>query len=94
MLIAQSTAQGHPRAVHKFKHHKLNTIQNLHIIYKSKTHKRNPKFSPFGIALVKKWQMKLGNAGTIDRFGLAFQYQIKKYIKQDGQKQLQIKNTM
>ena len=38
--------------------------------------------------------MKLGDAGTIDRLGLSFYYQIKKYIKMNGQKQLQIKNTI
>ena len=37
---------------------------------------------------------KLRDAGTIDHFGLAFQYQIKKIIKKNGQKQSQIKNTM
>ena len=44
---------------------------------KRKTYKHNPKVSPFGIALIKKWQIKLGDAITIDHFGLAFQYQIK-----------------
>ena len=39
---------------------------------------QNPKVSPFGIALIKKWFIKFGDAGTIDRFGLAFQYQIPK----------------
>ena len=34
------------------------------------------------------------NKVTIDRFGLAFQYQIKKYIKKNGQKQSQIKDTI
>ena len=47
-------------------------------IYKRKTYRQNPKVSPFGIALVKKRQIKLGDAGTTDRFGLAFQYQILK----------------
>ena len=43
---------------------KLNTIQNTNV-------------KPiFGIALVIKWQIKLGDAVTTDRFGLAFQYQI------------------
>ena len=42
-------------------------------LYKRKTYKHNPKVSPFGIALVKKWQIKLRDAGTIDRFDLAFQ---------------------
>ena len=53
----------------------------MHIIYynyKHKTYKHNPKVSPFcigTIALVKtKRQIKLGDAGTIDCFGLAFQY--------------------
>ena len=61
-------------ACHKFKSHTLNTIQNMHIIYNSKTYQRNPKVSPVGIALVKKMQIKLVDAGTIDHFGLAFQY--------------------
>ena len=44
--------------------------------------KHNPKVSPFGIALIKKKrQMQLGDSGTIDRFGLAFQNQIKKIYK-------------
>ena len=38
--------------------------------------------------------MKLGDSGTIDYFGLVFQYQIKKIIKKNGRKQLQIKNTI
>ena len=42
---------------------------------KRKTYKHYTKGSPFGIALVK---IKLGDAGTIDHFGGAFQYQIKK----------------
>ena len=50
--------QGHPRAFqfHKFKSHTSRiqiTIQNMHIMYKRKTYKHNPKVSPFGIALVK-----------------------------------------
>ena len=32
---------------------KLNTIQNMHITFKRRTYKRNPKVIPFGIALVK-----------------------------------------
>ena len=35
-----------------------------------------------------------GDAGTIDRFGLAFQHQIFKIRKKNGQNQLQIKNTL
>ena len=35
-----------------------------------------------------------GDAGTIDHFGLAFQYQIIKIIKKNGQKQSQIQNTI
>ena len=46
------------------------------------------------VLLLTKMAIKLGNAGAIDNFGLAFQYQIKKYIKKNGQKQLQIKNTI
>ena len=36
--------------------------------------------------------IKLGDASTIDHFGLAFQYQIKKIIKKNEQKQSEIKN--
>ena len=63
-------------------------------LYTGKTYKHNPKISPFGIALVTKWQIKLGDAGTIDRFGLAFQYQIFFNIKRNAQKHSQIKNTI
>ena len=52
--------------------------QNMHIL---QTLKHNPKVSPFGIALAKKLQIKLENAGTIDRFSLAFQYQILRNTK-------------
>ena len=55
--------------------HKLNTTQNMDTIYiyKRKIYKPNPKVSPFGIALVKKKrQIKLGETGTIDHFGMAF----------------------
>ena len=38
--------------------------------------------------------IKLGDAGTIDHFGLAFQYQIKKIIKKNGQKHSRIKNPI
>ena len=58
--------------------HKLKTIQNAHITW---TCKHNPKVSLFGIALVKNWQIKLGDADTVDRFGLACQYQFKTTIK-------------
>ena len=48
------------------------------------------KVNPFGTALIKKKrQIKLGDAGTINRFSLVFQYQI--YKKTNGQKQSQIK---
>ena len=66
----------------------------MHIIYKSKTYKHNPKGSPVRYCFRKnKRQIKLGDAGTIDRFGLAFQFQIfKKYKKKKNElKQLQIK---
>ena len=43
--------------------HKLNTIQNVHVIYKRK-YQHIPKVSTFGIVLVKIWQIKLGDAGT------------------------------
>ena len=45
--------------------------------YKRKTNKHNPKVGPFGTALVKKLQIKLGDAGTTDRFHLTFQCEIK-----------------
>ena len=38
--------------------------------------------------------IKLGDAGTIDHFGRAFQYEITKIIKKNAQKQLLIKNTI
>ena len=65
-------------------------------LHKHKPYKHNPKVNPFGIGLVKKKrQIKLGEAGTIDRFGLVFQYQMKKIIKKNGKKtQLQIKNII
>ena len=77
--------------------HKLNTIHTKHCtLHKRKIYKYNPKVSPFGIALVKKKrQNKLADAGTIDRFGLAVQEQIKKLIKKkNGHKQLQIKHSI
>ena len=73
---------------------KLNSLQyKTCTFYKRKTYKLNLKVSPFGIAVIKKWQIKLRDAGTIDRFSLAFQYQINFVIKNNGQKKLQIKNT-
>ena len=55
--------------------HKLNTIQNMHVTCINVKHTNiNLKVSPFGIALAKKQQIKLGDAGTIDRLGLAFSY--------------------
>ena len=35
----------------------------------------------------------LGDAGTVDHFGLAFQYQIFLFYFKNGQKQAQIENT-
>ena len=57
-------------------------MQNMHITQNAKLYKHNLKVSPLGIALVQKWQIKLGDAGTVDHFGLGlhFQYQIKKII--------------
>ena len=58
---------------HKAKHAHYNYTHVKHI------YQHNPKVTPFGIALVKIKkikEIKLGYAGTIDRFGLAFQYQI------------------
>ena len=36
------------------------------------------KLVPSALLLYTKWQLKLGDAGAIDRFGLVFQYQILK----------------
>ena len=36
-----------------------------------KQYKHNPKVSPFSIALIKNGNIKLGDAGTTDHFGLA-----------------------
>ena len=94
-LIAQSTAQAHLGAFYKIKYYINWTQYKTCTCYKHKTYKHNPKVSLFGIYCSrKKWQIKLGDAGTNGRFGLAFQYQIKKYIEKNGQKQLQIKNTI
>ena len=54
-----------------------NTTQNMHIIQTYNKH--NPKVSPFGIALVVEMANQLGDAGTTDRFDLAFQYQINNF---------------
>ena len=70
--------------------HKLNTTQNMHTLQA----KHNLKVSPFGIALIKILQIKLGDAGTIDRFGLAFLYLFLNYKKKNGHTQSQIKNTI
>ena len=45
-------------------------------LYKRNTYKQKPKVSPVRIALVNKWQIKLGDAVTIDRFDPVFQYQM------------------
>ena len=42
----------------------------------------------------KKRQIKLGDAGIIGHFGLAFQYQIKLKKKRMDKKQSQMKNTI
>ena len=55
--------------------------RTLHKIYK-----HNPKVSPFGIALIKKMAIKLGDAGTIDHFGLVFQYMIKNIFEKEWTK--------
>ena len=56
--------------------------------------KHNPKVGPFGFALVKKRQIKLGDAGTIDCFDLVFQNQITKMLKNKGQTKSQIQTTI
>ena len=45
-------------------------------LHKHKTYKHNPTVSPLGIAVITKMAMKLGDAGIINHFALAFQYQI------------------
>ena len=53
-VIAQSTAQGHLRPFQKFKFRTQFEYNTKHAHYINfKTYKRNPKGSPFGIALVK-----------------------------------------
>ena len=55
-LIAQSTAQSHLGAFHKFKFCKQVEYKLQYktcTLHKRKTYKHNPKGSPFGIALVK-----------------------------------------
>ena len=37
----------------------------MHINFTNVKHKHNPKVSPLGIALIKKWQTKLGDAGML-----------------------------
>ena len=64
-----------------------NTKHAYYNLHERKTYKHKPEVSPFGIALVKKkWQIKLGDAGTFDCFGLAFQYQITQNKTKNGQK--------
>ena len=58
-----------------------------HHIYKSKTYQHNPKVSPLiKYCSRKTWQIKLGDAGTIDCFGLAFQDQIKNNYQKEWTK--------
>ena len=65
-------------------------------LHKCKTHKNTIWKLFLRYCSGKKWQIKLGDGGTIDHFSLAFQYhyQINKIIKKNGQKQMQIKNTV
>ena len=69
------------------------TKSTLTQVASHKPYQHNPKVSPFGIAIVKKMQIKLGDAGTFDGLGLAFQYQMKTffYIEKNGQEQSQLK---
>ena len=71
--------------------YKLNTIQNMQIIiYTNVKHINIPviwKLVPSILLSYKKWLIKLGDAGTIDCFGLAFQHQIiKKLLKKEWSK--------
>ena len=76
-VIAQSTAQGHLKAFHKIKSCTSWIQYKTYTLHKRKTYKHNLKVSPFSIALVKNGIIKFRDVGTIDSFGLAFQYQIK-----------------
>ena len=82
-FIAQSSAQGPLRAFHKFKSYTSHIISKSieHNNYTKQAHytnvkhiKHNPKVSPFR---KRNGKESLGDAGTIDRFDLAFQYQFK-----------------
>ena len=68
-LIAPSTTQGHLRAFTKHAH--FINIKHINMIW---------KLVP-SVLLSYKMAIKLGDAGTIDHFCLAFQYQIKKIKK-------------
>ena len=53
--------------------HYYTNVKHINIIRKL--------INPFGIAVIKNWQIHLGDAGTIDRFDLAFQFRIFKNCK-------------
>ena len=97
LLLAYSPVNrsGHLRAFYKFKFRtqvEYNTKQ-AHYINVKDTNISRKVVPSVCIALIKNWQIKFGDAGTIDHFSLALQYQIRKIIKKNGQKQLQTKNT-
>ena len=68
----------------------------MHIVFTNvkQSYKHNPKVSPFGISLIKKRQIKLEDAGTIDHSVLRFNNVLKLYIKKNAHKQSPIKNTI
>ena len=81
--IAQSTAHGHLRAFHEVKSY-ISLIQyKTNACFTNVKHINIIRKLALSILLSYKklLQIKLGDAGTIDRFGLAFQYQINKILK-------------
>ena len=72
------TAQGHLRAFHKFKCRTSSIQYQTCTLHNDKTYKHNPKASPLRSCSC--------DAGTVDCFGLAFQYQITKIMKNEWTK--------
>ena len=75
------SSQGFSKVEYNTKHAYFATAKHTNIIR---------KLIPLVLLDHKKWQIKLGDAGTIDRIGLVFEYQITNIIKKNGQKQSQI----
>ena len=73
---------------------KLKTLQNMHIIYERKTYKQKSKVSPFGIPLVKKMANKVRRCWYHLPFWSSVSMPDLKKEEKNGQKQLQINNTI